>query len=100
MLDHLDQPLKLRDIAQRAACSERTLLRWFRRHFGTTPQQWLLQQRVAAAQRLLETTELSIEQIAAQTGFSTSTNLRRHFSAKLGTSPRAYRTAFRAPSRP
>jgi transcriptional regulator GlxA family with amidase domain len=96
MLDHFDQPLMLRDIAQHAACSERTLLRWFRQHFGTTPRQWLLQQRVAGAQRLLETTELSIEQIAAQTGFSTSTNLRRHFSAQLGTSPRAYRTTFRA----
>ncbi|MEV0648289.1 helix-turn-helix domain-containing protein [Phytomonospora sp. NPDC050363] len=58
---------------------------------------WLLRQRVHRAQELLETTVLSIEEIAAQCGFGTSTNLRQHFASLVHTSPQAYRRAFRVP---
>ena len=50
--------------------------------------------RVRSAQRLLETTRLDVEQVAADCGFGSASVLRQHFAAVVGTSPLAYRRAF------
>ncbi|WP_406053205.1 GlxA family transcriptional regulator [Kribbella sp. NBC_00889] len=92
--DRLGEPLTLSDIAQQAAMSPRTLNRHFREETGTTPLQWLLTQRVRHAQELLETTALSIEDIARHCGFGTAINLRHHFTRRVNMSPLAYRRAF------
>ena len=52
-------------------------------------------ERVARAQQLLETTDLSIERITAEIGFGTALSLRQQFSTQLGTSPSSYRRLFR-----
>ena len=57
---------------------------------GTTPLKWLLNQRLARAQSLLESTNLPIE----RSGLGTGNNLRRHFAAQIGVSPTAYRRSF------
>lgn len=93
--DHIGEPLTLSDIAQQAAMSPRTLNRHFREETGTTPLQWLLTQRVRHAQELLETTTLSIEDIARDCGFGTAISLRQHFSRRVKMSPLSYRRAFR-----
>lgn len=90
---HLDQPLTLEQLAGRASVSTRTLSRRFREQLGVTRCKWLLQARVRRAQYILETTNLSVEQVALRTGFG-STSLREHFRRLLGTSPVAYRNAF------
>jgi transcriptional regulator GlxA family with amidase domain len=92
--------LTLEDIAGRAAMSVRTLNRRFREQTGTTPLQWLLRARTRRAQHLLETTAQSIEQIAARVGFGSAATFRDRFHRVVGTSPQAYRRAFRASSRP
>jgi transcriptional regulator GlxA family with amidase domain len=56
--------------------------------------QWLLRQRVLHAQRLLETTDLSVERVAERCGFGTATALRVHFRRFVGTTPVAYRRTF------
>nr|WP_260334345.1 helix-turn-helix domain-containing protein [Streptomyces sp. REN17] len=94
--EHLERQLTVEDMAQRASVSRRTLTRHFRSRTGMAPLQWLLSQRVHQAQRLLETTAMSVEQIAAQTGMGTSATLRRHFSRTTGLPPDAYRRWFRA----
>ncbi|MFH8411270.1 helix-turn-helix domain-containing protein, partial [Streptomyces sp. NPDC018019] len=53
--------------------------------------------RVAAARALLEETELPVEAIAARVGLSSAVNLRRRFRSATGTTPGAYRRAFRVP---
>ena len=93
-LAHLDQPLDVETLAATAVMSPRTFARRFRAATGTTPQRWVTQQRVAAAQRLLESTELSVDAIAADCGFGTAASLRLHFHRQVGTSPQAYRRAF------
>jgi transcriptional regulator GlxA family with amidase domain len=93
-LDRLDQPLTVTDLARAARLSERTLTRQFRAATGTTPLQWLLTQRVHRAQELLETTDCSVEQIAARTGLGTAATLRRHFHRAVGVPPDTYRRAF------
>ncbi len=91
---HLDEDLTVEQMAARALMSPRTFARRFRATLGTTPYQWLLQQRIVLAQRLLETTNESIERIAACCGFSSAATLRLHFQRLLRISPQSYRNAF------
>lgn len=91
---HLDRPLSCDELARRAGLSERTFARRFREQTGTTPLQWLLATRVRRAQALLETTRLSVEQIATRTGFETAAAFRERFVRMLGTTPQAYRRSF------
>jgi transcriptional regulator GlxA family with amidase domain len=65
----LADPVTLADIASYVGTSPRTVNRRFRDQAGTTPLQWLLRQRVHHAQELLETTDLSIEEISRHCGF-------------------------------
>src|SRR4051794_7057674 len=65
----LAEPLDVRAMAQHACVSERTFARRFRAETGTTPLQWLLAQRVLAARRLLERTDLPVEAVAGRSGF-------------------------------
>ena len=95
MADHLEEDLTVAGLAHREPLSERTFARRFRAETGTTPHHWLTWQRVLLAQRLLETTELDIEQIARRCGFGRAGTLRHHFVARVGTSPQRYRRTFR-----
>lgn len=95
MLEHLDEPLSVETMADRAALSPRTFARRFRATTGTTPGQWLVRQRVLLAQRLLETTDDPVELIAVRCGFGTAAGLRLHFRRVLDTSPLVYRRTFR-----
>jgi transcriptional regulator GlxA family with amidase domain len=93
-LEHLDQPVSVEELAGRALVSRRTFTRQFRQRTGTSPHQWLLQQRTILAQRLLETTDLPIDLVARRSGFGAAVTLRNHFQRTLGTSPRDYRATF------
>ena len=95
VMARLDQPLTVEDLARQANLSSRHLTRHFHATTGTTPLQWLLIQRVRRAQELLETTDDSIETVAAAAGMGTATTLRRHFHRTVGVPPDAYRQTFR-----
>lgn len=92
---HLAQPVSLDVIAERAHLSARTLSRRFRDQLGTTPSAWLTRARLRRARSLLESTDDSIDRIAAATGLGSGANLRARFQAELGTTPTGYRRAFR-----
>jgi transcriptional regulator GlxA family with amidase domain len=92
---NLHKKLPLSVIARRAAMSTRSLSRRFLEQVGTTPANWVGRARVRRAQRLLETTDASIERVATDVGFGSSTVLREHFGRMVGTSPLAYRRSFR-----
>jgi AraC family transcriptional regulator, transcriptional activator FtrA len=92
--EHLNEPLTVNDLAARSAMSPRTFARQFVAAMGIPPHQWLQVQRVHLAQRLLETTDLSVEAVAQSSGFWTAGNLRKHFRRIRYTSPQAYRRAF------
>ena len=94
MEQNLSRELPLPVIARRAAMSTRTLSRRFREQVGATPAAWLAHARVRRAQRLLETTDLAIEQVAAEAGFGSAAVMREHFGTVVGTSPLSYRRAF------
>jgi transcriptional regulator GlxA family with amidase domain len=93
---HLQEPVTVSDLAERAAMSARTFARRFLASTGTTPLQWILAERVRLAQRLLETSGLPVDAIARESGFGTADNLRKHFSRTVRTTPQSYRRAFQA----
>jgi len=83
-------------LAARAYMSRRTFDRRFRSLTGSAPLQWLITQRVLQAQRLLETSDYSVDEVAGRCGFRSPVALRGHFRRQLGSSPAAYRAAYRA----
>ncbi|MGW1131137.1 GlxA family transcriptional regulator [Streptomyces griseoluteus] len=95
-LGRLHEPLQLRDLAEREAMSVRTFTRRFREEVGVSPGQWLTAQRVELARQLLESTDLSVDQVARDSGFGTAQSMRQHLQQALGVTPTSYRRTFRA----
>ena len=94
-LDHLTEPLDVNTLAGQAAMSPRTFARRFVAETGTTPLKWLHTQRVLEARRLLEATDLPVEDVASKAGFGSAPSLREHFRRATATTPTAYRRSFR-----
>ncbi|MER6536898.1 helix-turn-helix domain-containing protein [Streptomyces sp. 900105755] len=97
MTEHLDEEVTVEQLAARALMAPRTFARRFQQETGTTPYRWILRQRVLLAQELLEGTDETMDAIAGRTGFGTAAALRHQFVKSLGTTPNAYRRAFRGP---
>ncbi|MFF0765914.1 GlxA family transcriptional regulator, partial [Streptomyces sp. NPDC003737] len=98
-LERLGDRLTAERMAQHAHMSLRTFARRFRAETGLPPGRWLTGQRLARARTLLESTDLTVDQIASEIGFATAASLRQHLNAELGVSPLAYRRTFRATDR-
>jgi transcriptional regulator GlxA family with amidase domain len=95
ILDRLDQPTTVDEMARHAGYAPRTFARHFRAETGMTPLRWLTAQRLLEARRLLEATELGIDEVARRCGLGTAANLRLHLAREAAITPSAYRTAFR-----
>lgn len=95
-LEHLHEQFDVETLAARAYMSRRTFDRRFRSLTGSAPLQWLITQRVLQAQRLLETSDYSVDEVAGRCGFRSPVALRGHFRRQLGASPATYRAAYRA----
>ena len=85
LVQNLHRALDMEAVARQAAMTPRTLSRHFRQQVGTTLLQWLL-----------ETTDLSVEQVAIRVGFGSAVTLRDRFARSVGTTPKAYRRALGA----
>lgn len=95
-LEHLDANLTLDALAGAAHMSRRSFVRAFRASTGSTPAAWVRSRRLDEARRLLEVTNLSIDQIAASCGFGSPITLRQNFMAAFGSTPSSYRRRFDA----
>ncbi|GJD96146.1 HTH-type transcriptional regulator CdhR [Methylobacterium iners] len=100
MAQNAHRPLTVELLARRAAMSPRTFARRFREQTGTTPLQWLITARVRRAQELLETSSLTINEVAVASGFDDPATLRDRFQRMVGVGPNAYRRSFGSPAKP
>ncbi|KQY07541.1 AraC family transcriptional regulator [Mycobacterium sp. Root135] len=94
VLSNLDEPHTVGTLAARANMSARTFARRFVEETGRTPMQWVTDQRVLFARRLLEETDLDVDRVADKAGFGTATLLRHHFRRVVGVTPSDYRRRF------
>ena len=97
-LEHLSEPLPVERLARTARMSTRSFIRAFREATGAAPAAWVRAQRVREAQRLLESTDLTVEQVASVCGFGSAVTMRQAFTRILSTTPSAYRRRFRTDS--
>ncbi len=93
--DHRNEPYSLEATARAAATSPRTLLRWFAQVHGETPQDYLHRLRMAQAQALLQTTYLTVDDVAQQCGYNDTGSFRKVFTRVAGVTPGAYRQRFK-----
>jgi AraC family transcriptional regulator len=88
---HLNQDIKLADLAVLLSISESHLSHRFKQAVGMTPHQYLLQQRIERAKQLLMEGDRSIIDIALLCGFNSHSHLSKQFRQLTGTTPKAFR---------
>ena len=91
---HLQEPLRVEQLAARAGMSRRTFAREFIRNVGVNPAKYVEEMRVEAAQRLLSQTVVGLESIARQCGFGSADSMRRTFLRVLHSTPSNCRKHF------
>jgi AraC family transcriptional regulator, transcriptional activator FtrA len=94
-LERVHEPLTVEALARHAHMSPRTFARRFVAETGHSPKRWLTAQRIDHARRLLESTDLAVEDVAQRSGFASAAALRPHFARATSTRPTAYRRTFR-----
>ncbi|MFD5702232.1 GlxA family transcriptional regulator [Streptomyces lasiicapitis] len=93
--DHLDEDLSAEVLAARMCLSERHFARVFKQETGASPAAYVEAARVEVARRLLETTDVPLDRVAAGAGLGSAETLHRSFKRQLATTPAAYRRRFR-----
>ena len=83
--------LSLQQVAAEFGLSVSYFSRAFRASTGLPPHQWLLRQRVKAAQQLMSVQDLPLSEIAISVGFANQSHFTKVFSAQVGVSPAAWR---------
>lgn len=97
MKGHLEDPVEVGEVAAHVGLSRRQLERLFRRYISVTPAQYYLDMRVTRAHALLNETNMTVAEIAAATGFASSSQLSQRFRKRYGKSPSAYRKGWILP---
>lgn len=92
---HSHLPFRLSALADYLAISERTLIRHFHQALNSTPASYAQLLKIDLAKRLLETSTLSLAQVAERIAYTDSSSFRRLFKRHTGLSPAAYRAQFK-----
>lgn len=91
MHSHLEDEICLSDLANQVNLSRYYFSRLFKQATGLSPYQYLIQERIKLAQRLLKQQNLSIADVAYRCGFSSQSHLTKHFKQWTGITPKRYR---------
>lgn len=90
----LTPTLTIDEIASQANMTRRSFDRHFKKTYQMTPLEWLQQRKLEVAKSLLETTALSLEQIAQRAGYDNAITMRHNFRKYLSVSPSDYKATF------
>lgn len=93
-LAHLDEELTVQALARHAHMSPRTFNRRFRAETGEAPGSWIRNRRIDRARELLESRNMTVDEVARQSGLGTGGNLRHHLRRGVGMSPSSYRKVY------
>jgi len=96
ILDNLDQPLSLEALAKLTQMSPSHFAHSFKAALGTSPHQFIVQQRIEKAKHLLQHSDFTVRDIACRCGFSSQSHLDTTFHKHAGVTPYAYRQQVRA----
>lgn len=96
--DHIDKPIRVEDLAQKAEISHNQLIRIFREEHGLTPIEYIRTRRQFHACRLLLETDLMIKQVASAVGVPDLAQFNRLVQSATGYSPREFRRNTRGPN--
>ena len=88
---HLDENIKIKDVATLIGISQYYFCRLFRESTGISPYRYVIQQRISKAKASIEENRLSLSDIAIECGFSSQSQMTRHFRKLVGITPKAYR---------
>ena len=88
--DNLDRPINLKDIAQVTDLSLFYFSHMFKESLGISPYQYVIQQRIAKVKYLLINTKMSLSDITYECGFSSQSQMTKHFRKHVGVTPRVY----------
>ncbi len=94
LLKHFAEDVSMPQLAAALSVSVRTLIRHFNDVLGTTPLAYLQNLRIEISMKLLESGDLSIEEIANQVGYQNASSFTRLFRQQVGATPAAYRNRF------
>jgi AraC family transcriptional regulator len=92
MCAHLVDGIGLDRVATICGLSSSALTRGFKRSNGLAPHQWLMRRRLALAMELMHNRQISLAEVALQSGFSDQSHFTRVFTARVGISPGAWRS--------
>jgi transcriptional regulator GlxA family with amidase domain len=93
--EHLDEPLTVEHLAERAGMSSRHFTRAFIAETGTTPSKAVERLRIEEAQQRVQSSSEAIEGVARSTGFRDPERMRRAFIRAFGQPPQSLRRASR-----
>ena len=94
LLENLGRNLTVEALAAKCNLSIRTLNRRFHQQTGLSPLRWILNAKIRRAQQLLESTNLSIEDVATAAGFDSASAFRDRFNRQVGSSPSTWRNTY------
>ena len=92
---HYQQALKVQDVAREVQLHPNYAMRFFKKTFRTTLNEYVTQYRIAQAQRLLATTDAKVIEVAFESGFRTLSRFYDAFERACGCSPSRYRKEHR-----
>lgn len=90
---HLDEPIKVEDMARRAHLSEAHFAREFKNTLGETPLAYITRSRIEQARRLLKNSDLKVGDIACRVGLRNASHFAKVFREHVGVTPSQYRYA-------
>ncbi|WP_158966868.1 GlxA family transcriptional regulator [Paraglaciecola sp. L3A3] len=93
-IENINKPLTVDTLASQANMSRRSFDRHFKKALGISPKAWLNQQRVNLAKQLLETENLTVEQLAQKIGYDNGITFRFNFNKYVGVAPSRYQAQF------
>jgi AraC family transcriptional regulator, carnitine catabolism transcriptional activator len=95
MHEILDDPLTFEQLAQNSGCSRRQMERSFQKVLSLTPSEFYRNIRLDRAHSIFGQTDLAVSEVAVACGFNTLGVFSKHYRARFGVSPSAYRNRHR-----